>query len=87
MLKDKSSYAKTIKSALEAAAKVKSGDQTQAIADAIAGAMMDMMKDAEVPVDTFIVPMGIAVATAGTPAAQTGVTTAPGTVTGSKKLL
>jgi hypothetical protein len=61
--------------------------QSKAIYTGIVNAIMQAFEDADIPLDTWMVPMGIPVTTAGTPAAQTGATTAPGTITGNKKLL
>jgi hypothetical protein len=57
--------------------------QSKAIYNGIASAIMAAFEDADIPIDTFTVPPGIP--TVGSPAAQ--VTTGPGIVTGSKKLL
>ena len=52
-----------------------SRQKTQARCDAVAAAIFDFVTSADILVDVY---PGIPVATAGTPAAQTGATTGPG---------
>lgn len=60
--------------------------QKNKLVDAITDAIIQAFKDAELQGDQFSVIAGIPVSTAGTPAAQTGATTGPGTVAGVGKL-
>lgn len=64
-----------IKSAVQAAAGVTLGTKDNQIYDAIGNAIVTYIQA------NAQVPAGIAVSTTGTAAAQTGATTAPGTIT------
>ena len=65
----------------------KSEDPTEGMIDDLTKAIVNYIDSAEIPISSFIVPQGIAVATAGSPVAQVGTTTSPGIVTGPTKLL
>ncbi len=88
MALNKQTYIDLIKAGFDSAKKINNNPdaQSQAIYEGIANAIIKAFQDADIQGTQFSVGPGIPVATAGTPAAQTGATTGPGSVIGVGKI-